>query len=57
MIDYHIDDWDQAPGQRRRRSFAGNQHGEDEPGGAVDAAGIRPVAGNPVAAVDLFHLR
>ena len=56
MIDHHIADRDQAPGQRRWRSFAGNQHGEDEPGGAVDAAGIRPAAGNLVSAIDLFHL-
>ena len=56
MIDHHIADRDQAPGQRRWRSFAGKQRGEYEPGGAVDAAGPGPAAGNPVSAIDLFHL-
>ena len=56
MIDHHIADRDQAPGQRRWRPFAGKQGGEYEPGGAVDAAGPRPTAGNLVSAVDLFHL-
>src|SRR5262245_56837109 len=56
MIDHHVAERDQAPGQRRWHSFAGNQHREYEPGGAVDAAGIRPTAGNLVSAIDLFRL-
>ena len=57
MIDHHVADRDQAPGQRRRPVLAGKQRGEDEPGGAVDAARPGPAAGNLVAAVDLFDLR
>ena len=56
MIDHHIADRDQTPGQRRWPCFAGKQRGEYEPGCAVDAAGPRPTAGNLVSAIDLFDL-
>ena len=55
MVDRHIADRDQAPGQRLRHCCAGNQRGKNEPGGAVDAAGPRPAARYPVSAVDHFH--
>ncbi len=58
VIDHHVADRYQAPGQRRRRTaLPGSSAARMSQAGAVDAAGPRPTAGNLVAAVDFFDLR
>ena len=56
VIDNNVADRNETPGKRRRRVLSGNQNRQNEPSGAVDAAGPRPVARNLDAAVDHLDL-